>query len=60
MKKIIRKSEKYMAVFEPDKNGGFTVVTPSLPGCISEDDTFEETSKNIAETAEWYVEVTHA
>ena len=49
-----------MAVFEPDKNGGFTVVTPSLPGCISEDDTFEETSKNIAETAEWYVEVTHA
>jgi predicted RNase H-like HicB family nuclease len=60
MKKIVRKLEKYTAVFEPDKMGGFTVTIPSLPGCISEGDTFEEASKNIEEAAELYVEVMHA
>ena len=52
--------EKYTAVFEPDKNGGFTVTIPSLPGCVSEGDTFEEAARNIEEAAELYVEVMHA
>ena len=60
MKKIFKKVEKYTAVFEPDKNGGFTVTIPSLPGCISEGDSFEEAARNIEEAAELYVEVMHA
>ncbi len=49
---------QYTAVFEPDKKaGGFTVTIPSLPGCISEGDTFEEASENIKEAASLYLEV---
>jgi len=29
-------------VLEPSKDGGYTVYTPSLPGCISEGETEEE------------------
>lgn len=56
--KIVRKVYQYTAVFEPDKkSGGFTVTIPSLPGCISEGDTFELASANIQEAAELYLEV---
>lgn len=49
---------QYTAVFEPDKEvGGYTVTIPTLPGCISEGDTFEEALANIQEAAELYVEV---
>ncbi len=48
----------YTAVFDPDeKSGGFTVTIPSLPGCISEGDTFEEALANIKEAASLYIEV---
>ena len=36
----------YTAVFEPDtESGGYTVIVPALPGCISEGDTFEKAVK---------------
>jgi len=54
---IRHKVYQYTAVFEPDKRGGFTVTIPSLPGCISEGDTFEEALKNIQEAAGLYIEV---
>lgn len=58
MAKKYRKIQTYVAVFEPDtKVGGYTVTIPSLPGCISEGDTFEEALKNIKEAAELYLEV---
>jgi predicted RNase H-like HicB family nuclease len=57
-KHITQKIYQYTAVFEPDsKSGGFTVTIPSLPGCISEGDTFEEASRNIKEAASLYIEV---
>ena len=57
-RKITREIYQYTAVFEPDgKLGGFTVTIPSLPGCISEGDTFEESLKNIKEAAVLYIEV---
>ena len=57
-KKIEKKVYQYTAIFEPDKeSGGFTVTIPSLPGCISEGDTFEEAFKNIKEAAGLYLEV---
>jgi len=58
-KKTLRKRiYQYTAVFEPDKEtGGYTVTIPSLPGCISEGDTFEEAFKNIQEAARLYFEV---
>lgn len=47
----------YYAVFDLAEEGGYSVIVPSLPGCISEGDTFEEALKNIQEATELYVEV---
>ena len=47
---------KYDAVFEEQPDGGYTVTVPSLPGCISEGDTFEEARENIADAIKLYVE----
>jgi len=57
--KVLRKKiYQYTAIFEPDtETGGYTVTIPSLPGCISEGDTFEEALKNIQEAAGLYLEV---
>ena len=46
----------YDVVFEEQPDGGYTVTVPSLPGCISEGDTFEEAKKNIAEAIKLYLE----
>ena len=43
-------------VLEPQKEGGFTVFAPSLPGCISQGETKEEAIKNIKEAIELYLE----
>ena len=60
-KKIQKKVYKYTAIFEQDQEvGGYTVTIPSLPGCISEGDTFEEALKNIQEAASLYLEVRNA
>lgn len=54
---IKKKVLRYTAVFEPDsEQGGYSVSIPSLPGCISEGNTFEEALKNIQEAAELYIE----
>ncbi|MFZ1019559.1 MAG: type II toxin-antitoxin system HicB family antitoxin [Minisyncoccia bacterium] len=54
---ISQKVYNYTAVFEPDqKDGGYTVTVPSLPGCISEGDNFEEALKNIKEATSLYLE----
>lgn len=47
---------KYDVVFEEQAEGGYTVTVPSLPGCISEGDTFEEAKGNIAEAITAYLE----
>lgn len=47
----------YAVVFTPDEEGGYTATVPSLPGCISEGDTFEEAKKNIAEAIDLYTDV---
>ncbi len=36
--------------------GGFTVIVPSLPGCISEGDTEAEALANIKEAIDLYIE----
>lgn len=56
MKKKSKSILKYDVVFEEQKEGGYTVTAPSLPGCISEGDTFEEAKKNIAEAITVYLE----
>ena len=43
-------------ILEPSEEGGYTVVAPSLPGCISEGDTKESALTNIREAIELYLE----
>ena len=43
---------KLTVMLEPSEEGGFTVLFPALPGCISEGSTREEALKNIQEAIE--------
>ncbi len=43
-------------VFEPSDEGGFTVLVPALPGCISEGETLDEARANIREAIDLYLE----
>jgi len=43
-------------VLEPQEEGGFTAHVPSLPGCVSQGETKQETIKNIKEAIELYLE----
>ena len=57
--KIKTKKQKileYMAVFQEEKAGGFSVWVPDLPGCASQGETFEEALKNIREAIELYLQ----
>ena len=47
---------KLKIVLEPSDEGGYTVLVPALPGCISEGDTREEALRNIREAIELYLE----
>jgi predicted RNase H-like HicB family nuclease/predicted RNA binding protein YcfA (HicA-like mRNA interferase family) len=47
----------YQVVLIPDNEvGGFTVIVPSLPGCISEGDTEEEALAHINEAIDLDIE----
>ncbi len=43
-------------VLKPSDEGGFTVLVPALPGCLSEGDSRDEALKNIREAIELYLE----
>lgn len=47
---------KLRVILEPSEEGGYTVIVPSLPGCISEGETREEALRNIREAIELYLE----
>ncbi len=43
-------------VLEPSDDGGYTVLVPALPGCISQGDTRQEAMENIQEAIGLYLE----
>jgi predicted RNase H-like HicB family nuclease len=43
-------------VLEEQREGGFTVYVPSLPGCISQGETLDDALKNIREAVELYLD----
>jgi len=51
------KTRAYKVIFEPAEEGGYTVYVPSLPGCISEGDTYEEALENVKEAIKEWIEV---
>jgi len=47
---------KFRVILEPSEEGGYTVIVPSLPGCVSEGNTREEALKNIRGAIGLYLE----
>lgn len=47
---------KIKIILEEQKEGGYAIYTPSLPGCISQGETKEEALKNIKEAIELWLE----
>jgi predicted RNase H-like HicB family nuclease len=46
----------YTVIFEREQDGGYHAFCPTLKGCHSQGDTFEETLENITEAIELYIE----
>ena len=46
----------FKIVLKPSEEGGYTVLVPALPGCISEGETVEDALRNIREAIELYLE----
>jgi len=53
-----KKVLEYTVVFQEEKNGGYSAWVPTLPGCASQGETFEEALSNIQEAITLYVEDT--
>lgn len=51
MKKRIR----YNVIFRPEPEGGFTVIVPSLPGCVSYGKNLNEAKEMAIDAIEGYV-----
>lgn len=43
---------KLKVIFRREDDGGYSVVVPGLPGCVSEGNTLEEARANIREAVE--------
>lgn len=43
-------------ILEPCDEGGYTIYAPSLPGCISQGETWEEALANIQAAIMMYLE----
>jgi predicted RNase H-like HicB family nuclease len=46
----------FQIILRPEPEGGYTVMVPSLPGCISFGETLEEAKSMAKEAIELYVE----
>ena len=46
----------YRILLRKEKEGGYTVIVPSLPGCVTYGDTIEEAIEKAKEAIELYIE----
>lgn len=51
-----KKVLEYNAIFQKEKEGGYSVWVPSLSGCASQGETFEKALRNIEEAIALYLE----
>ncbi|OIO44770.1 hypothetical protein COX24_00775 [bacterium (Candidatus Gribaldobacteria) CG23_combo_of_CG06-09_8_20_14_all_37_87_8] len=62
--KIIKKKKQkqkqkvynFTAFFEPAEEGGYVVSVPSLPGCLTQGETFEEAQVMAKDAIELYLQ----
>ena len=51
---------RFTIMIERNEEGGYTVTVPTLPGCITEGDTWEEAIANAREAIAGYIEALKA
>jgi len=51
-----KKLLSYQISLIPEKTGGYTVLVPTLPGCVSFGSTMEEATQNAREAIELHLE----
>ncbi len=56
-KNVSQKILEYTVVFEPAEEGGYVASVPSLPGCVTQGETFEEAVEMVKDAIEGYLEV---
>ena len=47
---------RYTVLMDKNESGGYTVTVPSLPGCVSQGDNWDDALKNIEEAITGYIE----
>jgi len=52
----LKKSYSYQINLVPEEEGGYTVLVPLLPGCVSYGKTIEEATANAREAIELHLE----
>lgn len=55
-KQITQKILKLNVVFQPEPVGGYTVLVPSLPGCVTYGKTLEEARKMAVDAISGFIE----
>ena len=50
-------SDNIPIILRPEPEGGFTILVPSIPGCVSFGETKEETKRMAEDAIRGYVDV---
>lgn len=56
MSKISEKILRYNVIFQPELGGGYTVIVPSLQGCVTYGKTLDEARKMAIDAIGGFVE----
>ncbi|MGB2762726.1 MAG: type II toxin-antitoxin system HicB family antitoxin [Minisyncoccales bacterium] len=51
----MRENFRYNIIFRPEPEGGFTVIVPALPGCVSYGKDLKEAKKMITDAIKGYL-----
>ena len=51
----MRKTLRYNIIFRPEPEGGFTVIVPSLPGCVTYGRNLNEAKKMAVDAIRGYI-----
>jgi len=51
----MEKTFRYNVIFRPEPEGGFTVIVPSLPGCVTYGKDLKEAKKMAIDAIEGYL-----
>jgi predicted RNase H-like HicB family nuclease len=50
------KQNTYRVLLNKEPEGGYTVIVPTLPGCVTYGETIDEAVVNVKEAIELYIE----